>query len=457
MELGTLLREIREPFVRELKKKMGEFANHAYQPLVVLLKDDVTDFRLCNANGYFYKVIGGCHNFEAAKQLHAEHPEDEIFKKRVCCVYRSNISDAALLWFANRHNEIGEFRHKMTFNDKLRLCKRMKTENKDDEWEKCCMQIFSKEHTKNVVKFMCQLADMDDDVVDLLDRVALMYENGKLKNQHLSPAQLIVPPDMKPYVFKYLPNLPASASNEILQQVVAGEMTLSELKSEAASLYKLLKVQEQFADIMGCSWQMLEETHPFQCSREALEQFAKLPLKEAAAKLRIYCRRLKAADVAGTDSLASITGAAGTKGYFMEKDCLLLSSEELEHLVPGFPGADLIILDKPKDWPDDRLKSFLNGVTSLNLNLDLASFAVVILCDPLQLASVVNTAVSTSHFIDVTEAFYVKMDAKDAYPLQRSVGGMVILCSVWRKPCFSTMEMWQTRSRSHSASIRSSS
>lgn len=71
------------------------------------------------ANGFHYKVIGGCHNFTAAVRLSELDPSEEVFKSRICSIYRNDLSEEAVLWLANRHNKVGEYRHHMSLTEKV--------------------------------------------------------------------------------------------------------------------------------------------------------------------------------------------------------------------------------------------------------------------------------------------------------------------------------------------------
>lgn len=104
---------------------MTEFPGHFYQPLCVIIDtlDDVSHFKESSASGYHYRVIGGCHNFTAAKRLATMYPAQDVFKTRLCTIYSNTLGEEAKLWLANRHNKIGEFRHSMTLKEKIQLCR----------------------------------------------------------------------------------------------------------------------------------------------------------------------------------------------------------------------------------------------------------------------------------------------------------------------------------------------
>lgn len=55
----------------------------------------------------------------AAKRLEEQLPEEDVFKSRMCCIYKDELSPDAVLWLANLHNRIGEYRHTMVLKDKV--------------------------------------------------------------------------------------------------------------------------------------------------------------------------------------------------------------------------------------------------------------------------------------------------------------------------------------------------
>lgn len=77
-------------------------------------------FHFLKANGFHYDVIGGIHNLLATQALNVEYPDNELFRTRLCIVYDTSLGTDNQLWLANQHNLIGEYRHTLSFREKVR-------------------------------------------------------------------------------------------------------------------------------------------------------------------------------------------------------------------------------------------------------------------------------------------------------------------------------------------------
>lgn len=431
LKLGPQLRELRESFISDLMVQMKECPGHMYQPLCVIIDtlDDASLFRESNANGFHYKVIGGCHNFTAAKRLSEVDPAEEVFKHRMCCIYKDNLSKEAVMWLANRHNTVGEYRHSMSLTEKIQLCRQMfqdsgmSQENK--QWQAGVSTIFGRDHSKGIVKLLCKLAEMDTTTYNLLQQMLNMFGDGKLKNQKMSTKDLVRGPDMKPYVLAELPVLPPVASQRLLQSLINAEITIAEFQKEAKVLQKLQTVQQMFLDLMGLTnWQEATQLFPLHTTREMLEHFTTLSLRRIPEKLKMFCRRLRAHAEGGTSE--AFEGAMGSIGISIECDALDMSEDMLGRDCPDFPGADLVILDMPKEWEKAEIKSFLNAMTSININKQLEHFTVVILCSTQSVADVSQGVRETQHFEEPMPAFFVVPCGNQSQNLSSCVNGMVL-------------------------------
>ncbi|KAJ8018912.1 hypothetical protein HOLleu_42827 [Holothuria leucospilota] len=409
LTLGQKLRELRESFVSELMVQMRAFPGHLYQPLCVIIDTlyDASLFRESNANGFHYKVIGGCHNFTAAVRLSELDPSEEVFKTRICSIYGNDLSEEAVLWLANRHNKVGEYRHHMSLTEKIQLCRYMfESVGKDREnrnWHVTISTILGDGHSKGVLKLLCKLAEMEDDTFNLLQRMLVLFGEGKLKGQKLSQDDLAKGPQMKPYILVELPALPSVAAQKLLTLLIKREITLQQFQKEAKILQKLQTVQRMFLDLMGLSdWEEATRRFPDH-TREVLEHFACLSLRKTPVELKTFCNRLRNSR---KDTKPGFQGKIGSVGSIISCDALSLNEDIMSEQVPQFSGVELTILDKPKDWGAADVKTFLNVVTSLNLNRQLEVFNVVVLCEPADMSMFQRAIGETQHFQEPMMAFY---------------------------------------------------
>lgn len=426
-----LLREVREQFVAELVEEMVSFTGHIYQPLCVVidtLEDD--EFRESDANGYHYVVIGGCHNFVATKTLMERFPDEEVYHSRLCTVYKKNLSAEASLWLANSHNHIGSFRHSMKLKDKLQVCRSLR--DSTTNWQETYAMVLGQGNSKAMVTMICKLANLEDGTYDVLQKMMSLHQDGRLHGQKLSKKDLAFGPDLEPYVFKALTGLPSGDAQQLIGQVIEGEITLAEFKKESKLLLKIHRTQQMFLDLLGIKkWSEAKRLFPEETTREVLEQFAVLPLKTIPQELKDFCKRLKTLQDGGkTIETDSFKGASGCEGIFLctPEDSSQCDWEQLMAKCPSFEGASLIVLNKPKNWSVDKVKVFANKVTSVNLNHGLTMFTLAVLCSPSEVSSLVTAVTDTRHFDNVEKCFYhipnLKSDSGNG--LTNSVFGLAL-------------------------------
>ncbi len=77
-------------------------------------------------------------------------------------------------------------------------------------------------------------------------KVMDMFEEGELKDQHLSTKALITKPVFRQQYLSSIQCLPVKFKVEVLQQVVDGDISLSELKEKAATFRSTKDIQKAF-------------------------------------------------------------------------------------------------------------------------------------------------------------------------------------------------------------------
>ena len=124
------------------------------------------------------------------------------------------------------------------------------------------------------------LADMDKTDFERVDEVLAMHEDGELKGQKIKAKDnLRGVVQVHPYVFRDLPLLPRQATRELFAQLRSRSITIAEMKSEAAVLKKLQRIQQMVVDLTdSSSWQDAVERFPGHTSREVLSQFLSVSL-----------------------------------------------------------------------------------------------------------------------------------------------------------------------------------
>ncbi|XP_070548881.1 uncharacterized protein [Ptychodera flava] len=99
LELGKQARAPDDKWVDKLEAAMEDYLDEAYQPLIVVLKNESKEnFRESNVNGYTYEVIGGQHSFLAVKRLSEKYGNRKELKSRLAVVYAGLSDDRGSGW-----------------------------------------------------------------------------------------------------------------------------------------------------------------------------------------------------------------------------------------------------------------------------------------------------------------------------------------------------------------------
>ncbi|PIK61021.1 hypothetical protein BSL78_02072 [Apostichopus japonicus] len=99
-------------------------------------------------------------------------------------------------------------------------------------------------------------------------------------------------------------------------------------------------------------------------------------------------------------------GAGGAIGTLLNCDVALFEAQMLED-IPVFTGSSLIILDMPEDWMCAEVKSFINHVTSVNINHRIEDFTFIILSPVREMATLQQAIRESRHFNEPMSVFYM--------------------------------------------------
>ncbi|XP_070548894.1 uncharacterized protein [Ptychodera flava] len=300
LELGKQARAPDDKWVDKLEAAMEDYLDEAYQPLIVVLKNESKEnFRESNVNGYTYEVIGGQHSFLAVKRLSEKYGNRKELKSRLAVVY-AGLSDEQRKWLAHRHNATVEFHHSMTFKEKVQMCRDRyeempDIEAKEEQWEKSCAMILKEKADSLFMKICCAVAKMRH--FSLMMEVFAMYEEGRTRSQNLKPAELrgLKRPEIP---FRKLGDFLRLNNNDqkwLLEEIISTEISVTELVKESAVLRKLDLVQRFFVMITGCvegGWEEARQRFPNETTREKLEQFVNLSYSRGVpAQFESFCQR----------------------------------------------------------------------------------------------------------------------------------------------------------------------
>ncbi|XP_077861518.1 uncharacterized protein LOC144341778, partial [Saccoglossus kowalevskii] len=225
--------------------EMDEYLDEAYQPLIVVLNNASKEaFNETNVNGYKYDIIGGQHSFTAITQLSEKYPYNNNLKSRYAVVY-AGLTEEERKCLAHRHNHTCAFTYKMTFSDKVKMCKDRLQEMPESEetrsqWEKSCAMILKEKVdsvTMNVVFGIVQSANYNHYV-----RVFAMFGEGRVKAQKLKASEMLSTPQIPHTKFMDILLLSEDEQLTLLEQVLDGLSSITEMAKEEALLKKLKTV-----------------------------------------------------------------------------------------------------------------------------------------------------------------------------------------------------------------------
>ncbi|XP_077864373.1 uncharacterized protein LOC100377770 [Saccoglossus kowalevskii] len=357
LQIRDQIRESDPVFLKSLVTNMVEFADEAYQPLCVVVKEvgSAADFDKKKVNGYNYHVIGGQHCLLATKEIAktAKYLADERFKSRNCVVY-AGLTTEQQRWLAVKHNSTGEFRHAITLKDKVDVCRRHRGDVPDEDkfrWKASCGLILNEKKGSQNLEVVCYLASLNPESYGILKEIFEMYEEGSLKKQKRKNENKSNP-DIPPYVFRPLRSLDNETVTLLLKDVKEKKLSIQELKEESQSLYKMSHVQKAFVQLMDLnSWDEAVAKFPTETTRDALVRFSTEKFRPTIPDIFVnHCQRLRIENLSDSreKTPAIIHGRNSVKAFIVNGNSMEIVPEELTKITGHVTGFDLVILDTPQ-------------------------------------------------------------------------------------------------------------
>ncbi|XP_070534462.1 uncharacterized protein [Ptychodera flava] len=430
------IRKRDDQFLKQLVKSMEDYRDEAYQPLCLSVRDllDTSQFDGTKVNGYAYDVIGGQHTLLATRELAKRHQGDNRFKTLNCVVY-AGLQDEDKKWLGVRHNKTGEFRHAMTFRDKVAICRASRSEMPVDiqpnEFKNSCRIILNEEKINQTVDIACMLASYDDATYSLIIQFLEMFEDGCLKDQKLKSADRISRPDFKPYKFKQFKVLDAQTIQALLQDAIDHNISLEQFTQESTILSKLRRVQRAFIHETGVrDWEEAVKTYPHETTRERLLRFTNLKFKALHIPETFvqYCQRVKRENSEGFNHRPAdvYSGNGANRGFIFRADVLKLNPTVIKENGVTCDGFDLVVVDVPNDWSTDDIRELV--VVIKNLNTNTSSYRVILLCEVDSLMKFKQELKATDCFKRVEDGFYYVENTKKEtkVTLTRAVKSVIV-------------------------------
>ena len=118
------------------------------------------------------------------------------------------------------------------------------------------------------------LASLPKESYVLLELIFALFSTGDMKGQKCPRGSLGKKLDLKGFTFKPMRGLDTDTITNLLHQLAAKEMTLSDMATECKKVKLLREVQKAFLAETGVkSWEEACEKFPLYANAEALDQF----------------------------------------------------------------------------------------------------------------------------------------------------------------------------------------
>ena len=141
-------------------------------------------------------------------------------------------------------------------------------------------------------------------VVQVMD----LFEQSKLKAQKLRMSTLLQKPEFKQNYLAPIRTLPNSDQCLLLQKVIAGETSLTELQTAATQLKQKAALKTAFAKLTNVeSWDQAVDKFPAFATDDQLNQFLGIDIRKTIPKAFVsFCQRAKSYSADDASPAASI-------------------------------------------------------------------------------------------------------------------------------------------------------
>ena len=234
------------------------------------------------------------------------------------------------------------------------------------------MQDISHTHKDNVFS----QASLRKQVWDLVVQVMDLFEQSKLKAQKLRMSTLLQKPEFKQNYLAPIRTLPISDQCLLLQKVIAGETSLTELQTAATHLKQKAALKTAFAKLTNVeSWDQAVDKFPAFATDDQLNRFLGIDIRKTIPKAFVsFCQRAKSylADDASPASSIIVNGASVN---VLVTEISVISGNMIRKANPSFEGAHLVITSH-----SENMESIAYTIKEINAFLGCYMYVVACVC-----------------------------------------------------------------------------
>ena len=177
------------------------------------------------------------------------------------------------------------------------------------------------------------------------------YKQGQLKDQKLSRKHLLATPEFKQHLLQPLHHLEADFQQSVLKRVQDNELSLAEMKKEAAEFRSLTTIKATFLRLTSTNtWNDAEGKFPTFTSIKRLSQYMPLDFRHGIPEVfRLYCQAAldSTATAGASTSSAMKIDVNGVGVHLIEARFKTISAQYLKDKDSSYSGAHLMIYRIP--------------------------------------------------------------------------------------------------------------
>ncbi len=203
-----------------------------------------------------------------------------------------------------------------------------------------CRIYLTHNHKDNVFS----QASLRKQVWDLVVQVMDLFEQSKLKAQKLRMSTLLQKPEFKQNYLAPIRTLPISDQCLLLQKVIAGETSLTELQTAATQLKQKAALKTAFAKLTNVeSWDQAVDKFPAFATDDQLNQFLGIDIRKTIPKAFVsFCQRAKSYSADDASPASSIVVNCASVNVLVT-EISVISGKMIRKANPSFEGAHLVI------------------------------------------------------------------------------------------------------------------
>ncbi|XP_031551140.1 uncharacterized protein LOC116288482 isoform X2 [Actinia tenebrosa] len=393
------LRGVDHVFVKQLKEQMLNNPVPGQKPLIVVVKGlhRIEDFKAENIDSYELEVvIGGNHRRVAMAELNEEY-QDLYRLKSVDAILFTEMPTNAAIKLAQAHNNMDQFSHELTSQDKIKLCRKVLASSFADnrsEWRSYCVDLF--QSSKDKMDYVFFLSSLSSDAYGLLLEVIQKYEDYALNDQKQSTAQNKKniknksKPDLIASRFKPLRGLKEEDLIEVLSLLANNKLSIKEAGSMSVEIKTLYTARDNFLRISGISsWDEATRRFPEFTTKETLLSF-NYKKGRSDEKFTHFIQTILQDEEMNTQGKQRDS----TSPVFITSDPLDLSPDSLGN---DFHGVQLIVVHYNEEWGNKDVTLLLKKLIGLNARKGMTDFSVIIFGRSVEEMETVVSSVQCSH------------------------------------------------------------